>query len=276
MDVTLLVCEVAVTTLILDTWLAAFPSTSMAEPDDAMLFKNTGLSKWIGPLDANPPPLLIAVHESIRMCVAKVLDMSSAKRPPPTVALQRERLEFIKTNFPPRTQLHKEIVPDVLPAAICSPLGLNAAAAPNSFSEICTKVSAVDSSPSLISPVTAFLQLGGRLATLLSLVHSITLKGRVLVTSHTLIVLSSDADTIDVPSGEKRTLFKKPLWAFSVLALSSRVTESQTLIALSQDPETIFEPSGEKLTDEMLAVCAFRFTAIRSSVAESQTLMVLS
>eukprot|EP00316_Scyphosphaera_apsteinii_P025110 CAMPEP_0119344668 /NCGR_PEP_ID=MMETSP1333-20130426/107087_1 /TAXON_ID=418940 /ORGANISM="Scyphosphaera apsteinii, Strain RCC1455" /LENGTH=136 /DNA_ID=CAMNT_0007357109 /DNA_START=808 /DNA_END=1218 /DNA_ORIENTATION=- len=117
MDLTLLIC-VVVTTLILDTRLGTFPSTSMAEPNDAVLFRNTELSNWMNPFAANPPPLIIAVHTSIFTCVAKILDVLSAKRPPPMVAWQRERVEFIKTNIPPCAQFHKETAPDELPDTI--------------------------------------------------------------------------------------------------------------------------------------------------------------
>jgi hypothetical protein len=91
--------------------------------------------------------------------------------------------------------------------------------------------------------------------------------------SQTLIVLSSDPDTILVPSGEKATDLMEPLWAF-VFSLNSPsasareasrgqfwprrgdfegsgAPESQTLIVPSDDPDTILVPSGENATDLM-------------------------
>jgi hypothetical protein len=86
-----------------------------------------------------------------------------------------------------------------------------------------------------------------------------------------LIVLSSDPDTILVPSGENATDMTQLLWAFvfslSSSSLSARqankrqfwprrgdfdifgAPESQTLIVLSSDPDTILVPSGENATD---------------------------
>ena len=91
--------------------------------------------------------------------------------------------------------------------------------------------------------------------------------------SQTLIVLSSDPDTILVPSGENATDQIQPLWVFdfslSSSSLSARQSnkrqfwprrgdfdifgapESQTLIVLSPDPDTILVPSGENATDVM-------------------------
>ena len=90
--------------------------------------------------------------------------------------------------------------------------------------------------------------------------------------SQTLIVLSSDPDTILVPSGENATDLIQSLCAFvfslnssslsarqvsySVLAKEGRfggscTPESQTLIVWSYDPDTILVPSGENTTDEM-------------------------
>ena len=43
--------------------------------------------------------------------------------------------------------------------------------------------------------------------------------------SQTLIVLSREPETMVLPSGEKATLITHSLWAFSLLALSSRVPE---------------------------------------------------
>ena len=88
-----------------------------------------------------------------------------------------------------------------------------------------------------------------------------------------MIVLSSDPDTILVPSGENATDLIQPLCAF-VFSLSSlnapaRQTsrrqfwprrgdfegygapESQTLIVPSFDPEAILVPSGENATDKI-------------------------
>jgi len=96
--------------------------------------------------------------------------------------------------------------------------------------------------------------------------------------SQTLIVLSSDPETILVPSGENATELISPLWAF-VFSLSSpsasarqasrrqfwprkrdlrarSAPESQTLIVPSFDAETILVPSGENATDVMASLCA--------------------
>ncbi len=91
--------------------------------------------------------------------------------------------------------------------------------------------------------------------------------------SQTLIVLSSDPDTILVPSGENATDRIKPLWAFVFSLKSSSLSarqasrrqfwprrgdfegsgapKSQTLIVLSSDPDMILVPSGENATDVM-------------------------
>ena len=88
-----------------------------------------------------------------------------------------------------------------------------------------------------------------------------------------MIVLSSDPETILVPSGENATELMSPLWAF-VFSLNSSslparqasrhqfwprrgdfecsgAPESQTLIVLSCDPDTILVPSGENATELM-------------------------
>jgi len=91
--------------------------------------------------------------------------------------------------------------------------------------------------------------------------------------SQTLIVLSSDPDTILVPSGENATDWIQSLWAFVFSLNSSSLSarqakwrqssprrgdsrlrgapKSQTLIVLSHDPDTILVPSGENATDVM-------------------------
>ena len=91
--------------------------------------------------------------------------------------------------------------------------------------------------------------------------------------SQTLIVLSSDPDTILVPSGENATELTSPLWALIFSLSSSSLSASQankcqfrpsrgdlsapahlnpqTLIVLSRDPDTILVPSGENATDGM-------------------------
>ena len=91
--------------------------------------------------------------------------------------------------------------------------------------------------------------------------------------SQTLIVRSSDPETILVPSGENATELMSPLWAFvfslNSLSASARqasrrqiwprrrdlrargAPKSQTLIVLSSDPDTILVPSGENATDLM-------------------------
>ena len=99
------------------------------------------------------------------------------------------------------------------------------------------------------------------------------LRARGAPESQTLIVLSSDPDTILVPSGENTTDLIQLLWAF-VFSLNSPsasareasrgqfwpkrgnfegkgAPESQTLIVLSSDPETILVPSGENETELM-------------------------
>jgi hypothetical protein len=107
-----------------------------------------------------------------------------------------------------------------------------------------------------------------------------------------LIVLSSDPETILVPSGENATELISPLWAF-VFSLSSpsasarqasrrqfwprkrdlrarSAPESQTLIVLSYDPDTILVPSGENATDVMFLLCAFVFSLNSSSLSARQ------
>jgi hypothetical protein len=107
-----------------------------------------------------------------------------------------------------------------------------------------------------------------------------------------LIVLSSDPETILVPSGENATDLSQPLWA-SVFSLSSSslpdrqanrrqfrprrgdfdifgAPESQTLIVLSSDPDTILVPSGENATDMMQSLWAFVFTLNSPSASARQ------
>ena len=110
--------------------------------------------------------------------------------------------------------------------------------------------------------------------------------------SQTLIVLSSDPDTILVPSGENATDLIQSLCAF-VFSLSSpsapagqasrrqfwprsrgdfelAVPESQTLIVPSFDPETILVPSGENATDVMMLLWALVFSLNSSSLSARQ------
>ena len=107
-----------------------------------------------------------------------------------------------------------------------------------------------------------------------------------------MIVLSSDPDTILVPSGENATELMSPLWAF-IFSLSSSslparqasrrqfwprrgdfegfgAPESQTLIVLSYDPDTILVPSGENATDVISRLWAFVFTLNISSLSARQ------
>ena len=111
--------------------------------------------------------------------------------------------------------------------------------------------------------------------------------------SHTLIVSSTEPETIVLPSGAKAMEVIGRLWAFSLLALSSRVPEkhaerasevrewqlakaetaapaSQTLIVLSQEPETIVLPSGSKATEVMRSLCAFSLLALSSRVPANE------
>jgi hypothetical protein len=110
--------------------------------------------------------------------------------------------------------------------------------------------------------------------------------------SQTLIVLSSDPDTILVPSGENATDPMMSLWALvfslSSSSLSARqanrrqfwlrrgdlrargAPESQTLIVLSSDPDTILVPSGENATDLIQLLCAFVFSLSISSLPARQ------
>jgi len=104
-----------------------------------------------------------------------------------------------------------------------------------------------------------------------------------------LIVLSSDPDTILVPSGENATDLIQSLWAF-VFSLNSSslparqgsrrrqfwprrgsfedsgAPKSQTLIVLSYDPDTILVPSGENATDVIGRLWAFIFSLSSSSL----------
>ena len=110
--------------------------------------------------------------------------------------------------------------------------------------------------------------------------------------SQTLIVLSSDPDTILVPSGENTTDLIQLLWAF-VFSLNSPsasareasrgqfrpkrghfegkgAPESQTLIVPSRDPDTILVPSGENATDMTQPLWAFVFSLSISSLSARQ------
>jgi hypothetical protein len=109
-----------------------------------------------------------------------------------------------------------------------------------------------------------------------------------------LIVLSSDPETILVPSGENATDLSQPLWA-SVFSLSSSslpdrqanrrqfrprrgdfdifgAPESQTLIVPSRDPDTILVLSGENATDMTQWLWAFVFSLSSSSLAVRQAI----
>jgi len=110
--------------------------------------------------------------------------------------------------------------------------------------------------------------------------------------SQTLIVMSSDPDTILVPSGENATDLMMSLWAFlfslSISSLSARqanrcqfwprrgdlralhTPESQTLIVSLVDPDTILVPSGENATDQIMLLCAFVFSLNSSSAPAGQ------
>ena len=114
-----------------------------------------------------------------------------------------------------------------------------------------------------------------------------------LTISQTLIVLSTDPDTILVPSGENATDRIGRLWAF-VFSLNSPsasirqanrrqfwprrgvfedsgAPEFQTLIVLSRDPETILVPSGENATELMQWLWAFVFSLNSPSAPARQT-----
>jgi hypothetical protein len=95
--------------------------------------------------------------------------------------------------------------------------------------------------------------------------------------------MSSDPETILVPSGENATDLIQLLCAFvfslSISSLPARqasrrqfwprrgdfegsgAPKSQTLIVLSCDPDTILVPSGENATDRMMSLWAFVFSA---------------
>ncbi len=110
--------------------------------------------------------------------------------------------------------------------------------------------------------------------------------------SQTLIVLSSDPDTILVPSGENATDMIQSLCAFVFLLSSSSLParqsnrrqfwprrgdfegfgapESQTLIVLSCDTDTILVPSGENATDVTLFLWAFVFLLSNPSAPDGQ------
>jgi hypothetical protein len=98
-------------------------------------------------------------------------------------------------------------------------------------------------------------------------------EGKSAPVSQTLIVWSSDPDTIMVPSGENATDWIQSLWALVFSLSSSRLParqasmrqfwprrgdfegsgapKSQTLIVKSCDPDTILVPSGENATELM-------------------------
>jgi hypothetical protein len=110
--------------------------------------------------------------------------------------------------------------------------------------------------------------------------------------SQTLIVPSSDPDTILVPSGENATDVTEWLWAFlfllSISSLPARqanrrqswprrcnfkgsdAPESQTLIVLSHDPDTILVPSGENATDVIRSLWAYVFSLSSFSLSARQ------
>jgi len=117
-------------------------------------------------------------------------------------------------------------------------------------------------------------------------------EGKSAPESQTLIVWSSDPDTILVPSGEKATDLMQWLWAL-VFSLSSPsapakqasrrqfwprrgnfvdsgAPDSQTLIVLSRDPETILVPSGENATDMTHSLWAFVFSLNNSTLSAGQ------
>ena len=109
--------------------------------------------------------------------------------------------------------------------------------------------------------------------------------------SQTLIVRSSDPETILVPSGENATDLIHRLWA-SVFSLNSSsfaarqasrrqfwqrrshlrgAPESQTLIVSSSDPDTILVPSGENATELMSPLWASIFSINCSSLPARQS-----
>ena len=111
--------------------------------------------------------------------------------------------------------------------------------------------------------------------------------------SQTLIVRSSDPETILVPSGENATDLIQRLWA-SVFSLNSSslaarqasrrqfwprwsdlrtrgAPESQTLIVSSSDPDTILVPSGENATELMSPLWASIFSLNSSSLPARQS-----
>ena len=112
--------------------------------------------------------------------------------------------------------------------------------------------------------------------------------------SQTLMVLSTDPDTILVPSGENATdeiqslcalVFSLNSSSFPASQASKRQSwprkgdfegkgapESQTLIVLSYDPEPILVPSGENATDAIRLLCALVFSLSISSLPARQAL----
>ena len=103
-------------------------------------------------------------------------------------------------------------------------------------------------------------------------------------------VVSSEPETMLLPSGEKATELMQPLCTFSFSALSFReaatrrggsvlgvrvafrgisahAPASQTLIVLSAEPDTMFLPSGEKATENTQSLCALCFSAFSSREA---------
>src|ERR1700733_13981215 len=66
-----------------------------------------------------------------------------------------------------------------------------------------------------------------------------------IVTSHTLIVLSTEPDTICVPSGENETERTQSSCPLRTSPTCCPPAASHTLIVLSRDPDTMCVPSGE-------------------------------
>ena len=115
--------------------------------------------------------------------------------------------------------------------------------------------------------------------------------------SQTLSVLSSEPETMVLPSGEKATDSTQSLCALCFSTLSSReaaagrgaisfglrvggvrvhTPASQTLSVLSSDPETMVLPSGEKATERTTSLCALCFSALSFREAATSTGVVRS
>src|SRR5436190_517490 len=82
--------------------------------------------------------------------------------------------------------------------------------------------------------------------------------------SHTCKVLSSEPDTIFLPSGEKATDVTQSVWPVKGPRTLNQDSASYTCKVLSSEPDTIFLPSEEKATDVTTSVWPFRVSTPES------------